>query len=97
MNSNDIVPANVEDENVCSYCFNELNTENELLNKVCFACQDDEHTQAKLNAFDDLAAASRHVLYLSEQIADDIPLGFRIAWQKAADKLCKTLRASHSI
>ena len=97
MNSNVIVPDNFDDEPVCSYCCNELNTENELLNEVCFTCQDNEQNQAKLNAFDDLATASRHVLHLSEIVADDIRSDYRVAWYKATNSLCKMLRAAHRI
>jgi hypothetical protein len=97
MNSDDIVPGNFADEFVCSYCCNELGTENEILNQVCFACQDSEQTQAKLDTFDNLVAASRHLLHLSEQIADDIPADFKIAWHRATNRLCGMLRASHSI
>ena len=94
MNSNDII---FEDEHICSYCCTEINAESELLNKVCFGCQDNEQNQAKLNAFDDLATASRHILYLSEIIADDIRLDYRIAWHKATNSLCKVLHTTYGI
>jgi hypothetical protein len=104
VNPNEVIPNEVElnntpfdgDDPICC-CGSALTTETEQLNSVCLVCMTDEEREAKLDALDDMIAACRSVLSMSDVIAEDIRPDYRCGWERTSHRLCVALRMARNL